>query len=42
MSELLSRLRAQRGIAEIAEWTVMLFVAAMTGISTLRLLGLLP
>ena len=42
MSAFLSKVRSHSGVAEIVEWTVMLFVAAMTGMSTLRLLGLLP
>jgi hypothetical protein len=29
-------------VANVAEYMVMLFVAVMTGVSTLRLLGILP
>jgi hypothetical protein len=42
MVEFLSRARLRSCMADIADYTVMLFVALMTGVSTLRLLGLLP
>jgi hypothetical protein len=42
MAEFLSKTRLRGCAADIAEYTVMLFVALMTGVSTLRLLGLIP
>jgi hypothetical protein len=42
MTNFLQKVRAHNVVASIAEYAVMLFVAAMTGLSTLRLLGMLP
>lgn len=42
MTDFLRKLRSHSCIADIAEYMVMLFVAVMTGVSTLRLLGLIP
>jgi hypothetical protein len=42
MTEFLRRSRTSGVVANIAEYVVMLFVAVMTGVSTLRLLGILP
>jgi hypothetical protein len=42
MAEFVSKSRLRGCVADIADYTVMLFVALMTGVSTLRLLGLLP
>ncbi|MGA8489169.1 MAG: hypothetical protein WB711_02030 [Terriglobales bacterium] len=42
MTEFQRRVRASGVVGNIAEYVVMLFVAAMTGLSTLRLLGILP
>jgi hypothetical protein len=42
MTELLRKTSAYGRVADIAEYVVMLFVTLMTGVSTLRLLGLLP
>jgi hypothetical protein len=42
MAEFLRKTRATGAVANIAEYVVMLFVAVMTGVSTLRLLGILP
>jgi|HubBroStandDraft_2_1064218.scaffolds.fasta_scaffold81145_2 hypothetical protein len=42
MTEFLRKTRATGMIANAAEYFVMLFVALMTGVSTLRLLGILP
>jgi hypothetical protein len=42
MIALLSKTRLHGRIANIADYMVMLFVALMTGVSTLRLLGILP
>jgi hypothetical protein len=42
MTEFLRRTRAPGAVVNVAEYVVMLFVAVMTGVSTLRLLGILP
>lgn len=42
MTELLRKARATDAIARVAEYVVVTFVAVMTGVSTLRLLGILP
>jgi hypothetical protein len=42
MKDFLSKTRASSVFASVAEYVVMLFVAVMTGVSTLRLLGILP
>jgi hypothetical protein len=42
MTEFLRKTGTAGAIANIAEYVVMLFVALMTGVSTLRLLGILP
>jgi hypothetical protein len=42
MAEFLRKTRATGAVASVAEYVVMLFVAVMTGVSTLRLLGILP
>ena len=42
MTDFLSKTRVSDVMANIAEYAVMLFVAVMTGVSTLRLLGILP
>jgi hypothetical protein len=42
MTEFLRKTRASGVVANVAEYVAMLFVAAMTGLSTLRLLGILP
>ena len=42
MTELLRKARATDAIARVAEYVVLTFVAVMTGVSTLRLLGILP
>ena len=42
MTEFLRKTFASDVMANIAEYLVMLFVALMTGVSTLRLLGILP
>jgi hypothetical protein len=42
MTEFLRRSRETGVVANVAEYVVMLFVAVMTGVSTLRLLGILP
>jgi hypothetical protein len=42
MTEFLRKTRGTGVVANIAEYVVMLFVAVMTGVSTLRLLGILP
>jgi hypothetical protein len=42
MTEFLRKTSAAGVMANIAEYLVMLFVALMTGLSTLRLLGILP
>ena len=42
MTEFLRKTGAYGRAADIAEYVVMLFVTLMTGVSTLRLLGLLP
>jgi hypothetical protein len=42
MADFLSKTRTPGVVANIAEYVVMLFVAVMTGVSTLRLLGILP
>jgi hypothetical protein len=42
MTDFLRKRQATGVVANIAEYVVMLFVAVMTGVSTLRLLGILP
>jgi hypothetical protein len=42
MTEFLRKTGASGLIASVSEYVVMLFVAAMTGLNTLRLLGILP
>jgi hypothetical protein len=42
MTEFLRKAGSQGRLADIAEYVVMLFVTLMTGVSTLRLLGILP
>ncbi|HXM59798.1 MAG TPA: hypothetical protein VN950_03010 [Terriglobales bacterium] len=42
MTEFLRKTRASGVVENVAEYVVMLFVTAMTGLSTLRLLGILP
>jgi len=42
MTAFLRKAGAPAAIASVAEYFVMLFVALMTGVSTLRLLGILP
>jgi hypothetical protein len=42
MTRFLHNARSHSVVASILEYVVMLFVAVMTGLSTLRLLGMLP
>jgi hypothetical protein len=42
MTEFLRKAGSHGRVADIAEYVVMLFVTLMTGVSTLRLLGILP
>jgi hypothetical protein len=42
MTDFLRRTQTTGVVANVAEYVVMLFVAIMTGVSTLRLLGILP
>jgi DNA phosphorothioation-dependent restriction protein DptG len=42
MTDFLRKRQATGVVANVAEYVVMLFVAVMTGVSTLRLLGILP
>jgi hypothetical protein len=42
MTEFLRKAGSHGRLADIAEYVVMLFVTLMTGVSTLRLLGILP
>jgi hypothetical protein len=42
MTSFLQKVRSNNLVANIAEYAVMLFVVVMTGVSTLRLLGMLP
>jgi hypothetical protein len=42
MTDFLRKAGATGAIASVAEYMVMLFVTVMTGVSTLRLLGILP
>jgi DNA phosphorothioation-dependent restriction protein DptG len=42
VTEFLRKTRESGAVVKIAEYVVMLFVAVMTGVSTLRLLGILP
>jgi hypothetical protein len=42
MVEFLRKTGAHGRLADLAEYVVMLFVTLMTGVSTLRLLGILP
>jgi len=42
MTDFLRKTRASDLIASVAEYVVMMFVTVMTGVSTLRLLGILP
>jgi hypothetical protein len=42
MTEFLRKTGSHGRLANLAEYVVMLFVMLMTGVSTLRLLGILP
>jgi hypothetical protein len=42
MSEFLRKAALNDRVANLAEYLVMLFVMLMTGVSTMRLLGILP
>jgi hypothetical protein len=42
MIESLRKAQSQSRVTYVAEYVVMLFVTLMTGLSTLRLLGILP
>jgi hypothetical protein len=42
MADFLRKVKSNGRVADIAEYMVMLFVTLMTGMSTLRLLGILP
>ena len=42
MASVLQKARSNSLVANIVEYVVMLFVVVMTGLSTLRLLGMLP
>jgi hypothetical protein len=42
MANFLGRMKLHGRVADIVEYVVMLFVTLMTGMSTLRLLGILP
>jgi len=42
VTDFLRETRESGVVVKIAEYVVMLFVAVMTGVSTLRLLGILP
>ncbi len=42
MTSILKTAQSNSLIANIVEYVVMLFVVVMTGVSTLRLLGMLP
>lgn len=42
MASVLEKTQANSVVASIVEYAVMLFVVVMTGVSTLRLLGMLP
>ena len=42
MAEFLRKNVSNERVANLAEYVVMLFVTLMTGVSTLRLLGILP
>ena len=42
MTDFLRRTQTTGVVANVAEYVVMLFVAIMTGVSTLRLVGILP
>jgi hypothetical protein len=42
MTSFLHKARSHNVVANIIEYAVMLFVAVMTGVSTLRLLGMVP
>jgi hypothetical protein len=42
MSDFLRKAGTTGLVVSVAEYMVMLFVAIMTGVSTLRLLGILP
>jgi len=42
MADFLHKVKSHGCVADIAEYVVMFFVTLMTGMSTLRLLGILP
>ena len=42
MANVIEKVRSNNLAASIVEYVVMLFVVVMTGLSTLRLLGMLP
>jgi len=42
MASVLQKTQSSTVVASIVEYVVMLFVVVMTGLSTLRLLGMLP
>ena len=42
MASILEKAQSNGVVASIVEYAVMLFVVVMTGVSTLRLLGMLP
>jgi hypothetical protein len=42
MAEFLRKTVSNERVANVAEYLVMLFVMLMTGVSTMRLLGILP
>jgi hypothetical protein len=42
MTSFLDKARSHSLVANIVEYVVMFFIAVMTGVSTLRLLGMLP
>jgi hypothetical protein len=42
MTDFLRKAGTTGVVADVAEYMIMLFVAVMTGVSTLRLLGILP
>lgn len=42
MASVLQKAQSNSVVANIVEYVVMLFVVLMTGVSTLRLLGMLP
>lgn len=42
MASVLQKTQSNSLVASLVEYAVMLFVVVMTGVSTLRLLGMLP